>query len=394
MLLGRLAPLLLFVGLFVGALTGCSVPAGDGAATASVSAFTVDHGDRFVVSATPERIVVSKEVDGVRFPFDEGSLLGKAILIHPVARRAATGVYARALDVATVGDQLVVTSEPLTLTEMENIAEDDIVRIYVDATWKDLASDLSSARNVSPRTSGSLGPVGFNGLDFSGFLGLSRPALLAPGITLSHELKNVSFAPEVLVDWTRENGLELGMRAALTWQSKLTIGGRVGGEFYHSMTLDSPPLVVAVPIGAVPVPVTLSASAFVSCSAVSTGPVAVELTIDVDASAGGSFYVHPTASSLPTSWVHEGRWKPAASGTASITPGIESAAGPTISCAVPRIELKALVAGAAGPFFAITPVISMSGPSPDFSVTLSAGLQGKVLGYSGGAEVTLLTWKP
>lgn len=383
---GRKTSLLLFA---AGALiAGCAAPQGDdGAATASVSAFTVSHGDRFVVSATPERIVLAKEVDGVAFPFDEASLLGKALLIHPVDRRAATGVYARALSVASEGDRLVVTSEPLTLAEMEDITEDDIVRIYVDAS-------RLNAGDLHPQTSGSVGPVGFNGLDFTAFAGLSRPSLLAPGITLHHELETASLSPDVLVGWTHENGLELGMRAALAWKSKLTIGGRAGGEFFHSMTVNSPSLVATIPIGPVPVPVVLSASAFVSCSALSSGPLALELAIDVDANVGGSFYVHPTTDTSPADWVHEGSWAPEASGSASITPSLESTFGATISCAIPRIELKALVAGTAGPFFAITPLISMSSPSPDFSVTLSAGVQGKLLGHAGGAEVTLLTWKP
>ena len=113
----------LAAGLVSGA---CAAPEGDGAATTTESAFTVSNGDRFVVSATPERIVLSKSVGGVAFPFDESSLLGKAILIHPVDRRAAGGVYARALSIEVQDDRFVVTSTPLSLAEMEKITEDEI----------------------------------------------------------------------------------------------------------------------------------------------------------------------------------------------------------------------------------------------------------------------------
>jgi len=385
MRVARAVSLLLFVG---GALAaGCAAPEGDGAAsTASVSAFTVTHGDRFVVSATPERIVLSKEVDGVTFPFDETSLLGKALLIHPVDRRAETGVYARALSVDSDGDHLVVTSEPLTLAEMETITEDDIVRIYVDA------SRLNGSE-LRPQVAGNFGAIGFNGLNFSAFEGLSRPAFLGAGITLSHELTKVSLVPDVLVDWTHENGLELGLRADFAWHSKLTVGGQVGGEFYHSMTVSAPPLVVTIPIGPVPVPVTLSAAAFVACASVLTGPISAEIAVDVDASIGGSFYVHPTTDTAPTDWVHEGSWQPEVNGNASITPTFKGQLDGTISCAIPRIDLKALVAGVAGPYIAVTPSVTIADP-PDFNIAIAAGVQGKLLGRAAAAEVTLLTWRP
>jgi hypothetical protein len=365
---------------------GCAAPEGDGAQTSAVSAFTVSHGDRFIVSATPERIVLSKEVDGVPFPFDEASLLGKALLIHPVDRRAATGVYARALSVESEGNRLVVTSEPLTLAEMESIAEDDIVRIYVDASRLD-------GSGLRPQVAGNFGALGFNGLNFSAFEGLSAPSFLGAGITLSHEVQKVSVSPDVLIDWSHENGLELGMRSTFAWHSKLTVGGQVGGEFYHSTTISTPSVVVTVPIGPVPVPITLSASAFVACAAVLSGPISVEVAIDADANVGGSFYVHPTSDTAPTDWVHQGTWTPEATGTASVTPTFEGKLDGTISCAIPRIDLKALVAGVAGPYLAITPSIAISDNS-SFSIAIAAGVQGKLLGEAAAAEVTLLSWTP
>lgn len=386
MAFARTAPLLLLIGAALAA-PGCAAPDGDGAvATASQSAFTVSHGDRFVVSATPERIVLAKQVDGIPFPFDETALLGKALLIHPVDRRAANGVYARALDVASEGDHLVVTSEPLTLNEMESITEGDIVRIYVDAS-------RLNGTGLRPQVAGSFGAVGFNGLSFSAFEGLSAPSFLGAGITLSHEIEKVSVSPDVLVDWSHEKGLELGMRSSFTWQSKLVVGGQVGGEFYHSTTISTPSVVVTVPIGPVPVPITLSASAFVACAAVLSGPISVEVAIAADANVGGSFYVRPTTNTAPADWVRQGSWAPEATGSASVTPTFTDKLDGTISCAIPRIDLKALVAGVAGPYLAITPSITISDDS-SFSVAVAAGVQGKLLGKAAATEVTLLTWTP
>jgi hypothetical protein len=386
--------LLLFVG---GLLTAaCGEPEGDGAQAATESAFTVDHGDRFVVSATPERIVLAKKVGGVAFPFDEESLLGKAILIHPVDRRAVNGVYARALSVASEGDRYVIQGEPLTLAEMETIAEDDIVRIFIDPK----TSRASRPEEGEPLSPATLRPraltanVGFNGLDVGGFAGLDNASLLKPGVTFSHHIEKVSVTPEMLVDWTSEKGLELGARGTFEWKSKVTIGGHAGAEFFRSMTVESPPYIIAVPIGAVPVPVTLSASAVVSCSAGADAPLALAVTIAFEAKVGGSFYVHPTSYSSPASWMSAGSWEPELSGSGSVTPELEDTSGVTVQCAAPHIELKAMVAGVAGVYLALTPNVTIAGPSPGVEAVLAAGVRGKLFGRDVGKEITLLSWKP
>ena len=84
--------------------------------TSTTSAFTVHNGDRFVVSARPERIVLKKSVDGVEFPFDEASLQGKAILIHAIKSKADEGVYARVVAVGTEKGNYVVGAKPLSST--------------------------------------------------------------------------------------------------------------------------------------------------------------------------------------------------------------------------------------------------------------------------------------
>lgn len=106
---------------------------------------------------------------------------------------------------------------------------------------------------------------------------------------------------------------------------------------------------------------------------------------------GASFYVKPRLGLLPSEWVAEGTWKPEATGTGSVTSSLGGAPGASVQCALPRIEVKALLAGSAGPYLAISPVASMAGPSPEFKATVSAGLQANVLGAGCAVEVTLLT---
>jgi hypothetical protein len=198
----------------------------------------------------------------------------------------------------------------------------------------------------------------------------------------------------VLLDWTEDKGLELGARADLHWESKLSIGGRVGGEFFRSATIESPPYIMTVPIGAVPVPVTLTASAMITCVALTSGPSAVAVTIAADAKVGGSFYVKSSLTTSPDSWVTPGTWTPEMSGSASVTPDLEDAPGITIQCALPRIEFKALVAGVAGVFLAATPLVTVAGPSPGIEGILTGGVRGKLFTREVGTEVRLLTWKP
>jgi hypothetical protein len=78
----------------LGLAVACAAPPDDAGPGATVSAYTVESGSRFVVSATPRHIVPRKHAGGAAFPFDKASLAGKALLIHihPIARDAATGV--------------------------------------------------------------------------------------------------------------------------------------------------------------------------------------------------------------------------------------------------------------------------------------------------------------
>ncbi len=352
------------------------------------SAFTVANGDRFVVSATPDKIVLKKRIGSAEFPFDEESLRGKAILIHPVSRRAELGVYARAMSVTSTDDTYVIDGEPLTLKEMETISEDDVVRIFIDP-HRDIGVQPQS---LTPQTVSWLTPGGFS---FGFGAGLAHSTYVAPGLTFSHSIERSDVQPEVLVDWTEDHGLEIGFRASLSWRSTITFKGTINGgkELVHSQELTSPPWVVTIPIGVVPVPVALTGTAFVTCSANGAGSIGGTVKISADASLGGSVYIQPSVS-LPSEWVSEGRWPAQASATASADPDVTFDESITISCALPRIAVKAAIGGAAGPYLALAPTLAVTNGAAKVSASVVAGVEGKVMGVGGSFETTVATWTP
>ena len=367
-------------------------------ASGNDSAFTVENGDRFVVSATPQRIVLSKKVGGIDFPFDERSLREKAILIHPVERKASDGVYARVLDVTSEGSRYVVDARPLTLEEMTSITEDEIVRIYIDrrsSAKKDEPETMLSPSTIRPLGAGAEWTgLSFTGFDLGSGIDFSTPTFLSPGVKFDHSIEHVSLDPDALVDWSWETGLEVGFKADFEWKSKATISGKLSGEFFKSQTLEGPPLHGFVAIGPVPVPVTLQGKAHIACSAEAVGPA--EITIDIEANAhlAASLRVAPERGVAPTEWIHEGRWPARASGGFSATPAVGATLSASVSCSVPRLEVHAAVAGVAGPYVAMSPTITFSQEGTKVETPIAAGVAAGMLGLGTGVEVTLYTWKP
>ena len=68
--------------------------------------------------------------------------------------------------------------------------------------------------------------------------------------------------------------------------------------------------------------------------------------------------------------------------------------GGGVSCAFPRIELHADVAGVAGPYVALTPLGVVDKDGAHFEGHVAAGLAAGALGLSAGVEVNLYTWTP
>ena len=401
-MLARSSTLLVVLGLAVlgAGSTGCS---GDGAdeGSASASAFTVENGDRFVVSATSERIVLAKKVRDVVFPFDQSSLRGKAILIHPVVRKVDEGVYARALDVRIEGATYVIDARPLTLEEMSDITEDEVVRIYIDRRSAANTNErepeiiLSPATLLRPLGSGTSGSGrGASGLGFGSAEELGSPSMPRPGISFTHTIEKASLDPEALIDWSREGGLELGLKTELAWKSKAAVRGTLSGEFFRSKTLEGPPIHGFVPIGPVPVPVSLQGKAWIACSAAGVGPAEVGVEIEASARLAASLRVSPKRGVAVSEWVHEGRWPATANGSFTATPSVEAKFSATISCAVPRLEVHASIAGVAGPYVAMTPTIKLNENGTTVEVPIAVGVRAGVLGVGSGAEVMVYSWKP
>lgn len=348
-------------------LPACSVPVagnGDGVGVASESAFTVDNGDKFVISASPEEVVLAKRVDKTEFPFDAGALRGKAILVHPVSGKAEGGVYLRAQSVEDDVDRYVIKGSPLSVHEMEDIAEDDIVRIFI--------------QKARPEPEAAL--------DLASLNGLSRSSNPLSWVVVSHDIERAKLAPTPLVHWSRETGLELGMRLDVGWKSKLSARGEKGGEIFKSPVLESPPYVVLVPIGPAPVPVTFTASAFITCSASATGVFDASFELAAEATVVGSVRIKDG--------VEQGPWPATAKGTASLEPHFSLNQHAAVACTIPRIELRAAIAGVAGAYLAVVPVAQVATDAPpSFEAAVFAGVDARVFGFTVGKETKLYSWK-
>lgn len=378
---------------FLLAAAACSQADDDGSSSAQASstqAFTVEGGDKFVVSAASDHVVLEKRVGDIVFPFTKETLLGKAILIHPVGGRAADGVYSRATSIDETSQRLDIQATPLTLAEMASIAEDDIVRIYIP---KSAASVAPQGLHVLDSTTQPTGvttshSIGIDGLDLNGFLGITA-AKVGLGVTVKHRIDKAEFHPEILYGYSAERGLELGARASFSWQSHLTISGTVNQEFFHSASLETPPLRVALWIGWVPVPLTIKASAYVSCLAGFAGPADVTMTIKADANVGGSLRIDPNAEDL----VQSGAFEPTASMTGGVSfDDVQPKLNGTIACGVPRVDIKALVAGLAGPVVSIVPNVTLTDDGPGFELALYAGFAKN--DNTLPAAVKLVSYKP
>lgn len=350
----RVLPLLLAT-----ALLGACAEAPDEEETASdaASAFTVANGARFVVSASPTSVVLARSVDGVRFPFDDTSLVGKALLIHPIAGRAETGVYARVRSVAATPTRYTVTSTPLSLDEMAALKEDEVVRIFIDpksasrrsttgATLSTASVDVLSP-GLGLQAGADVNGFTFEGLDLQTGIDFAKPRFLRPGVTFANTVETASFTPDVLLDYTSA-GLDVGFRGTFAWKSTLTIGGQLSGDFYRSPVLRTPPAAFFVPIGPFPVPVTVRGVAFAFCSVNVAGPANLKVNIAANAKVGGSLRFR---ASLDTP-VSTGPWAPEASGSGSVGLTSGSSFSTGVSCNLPRVELHADVAGIVGPYLA------------------------------------------
>jgi hypothetical protein len=381
-------------------LAACASPTGDEASTSSEAAYTVPNGQRFVVSATKDRVVLEKTAGGSAFPFAPEEMVNKAILIHPVKGKAADGVYAWVRSVSEQGERYVLAVEPLRFDEMEEVKEDDIIRIYLDRSLArpgeetgltTMTMGLGVQPGLAPRALGGL----FTGeLPVEGEIG---NIAVAARVHIWQKEGSLTADPRVRVGWQRGKGLELGFRMNYAWESTLAFDAELkAGMVFETPSVRTPRIVVAVPIGPVPVPVTLGLAGNFECKAVAGAKITGAVKIAMNASFGGSSFIRPSSKSPPSRWVTQGAWPYTASGSASVKPEgtFEVQPGGEIECLVPRIALETLVAGVAGPFVALGPTVGLSAEGLEIGAELTAGFEAELFGREAKGEVVLLSWKP
>jgi hypothetical protein len=381
---------------------GCSDTSTDDGSTSSAEAVTVASGYKFVVSTSPNEVILRRKAEGRDFPFTINQLLGKAILIHPVDGKS-DGVYGRVLSAREDGAHLVLATHALSLEEMEVLTEDDVVRIFLDPS-------LDTPRLEKPTMTSafrSLTPQGWSGLiggdlDAAGKIELLPGIRLEEAITVTYDGGRLDLAPSLLASYSRDQGLEVGLRASLAWSSSISIRGAaaVRAKFFRTPQVGPPGVWITVPIGIFPVPVRLRLVGSLECEALGQVELDTKITMAMSAHAAGSVRVKPTGD-VPSTWVSQGQWPFEVGGSASadVTGTVNPGAGSGFECTLPRVELQTLVAGVAGPYLAVTPKLrrlrSEQGvPEGSIDVALKAGLRGQLFGREAIAEVDLVSWSP
>lgn len=394
------------------ALSGCSVAHEDEAAT-SAQAYTVPDGDRFVVRASASEIVLLKSVDAAPFPFAPEEIVGKAVLVHPVAGKAESGAYLRATEVDDLGPTYRVRGRVMPLVEMSELVEDEIIRIYLDRRL------ASGARRPAARTA-TLTPLGtaadavgdfpwtgtLEAQSWGGLLSgdLNARGWIATGPTRRVEGTargwiedaGITAQPEGRFAYHSGRGLEVGARLDADFHATVGFSGRLQERtrIFESPRISSPRTVVAVPIGPVPVPVTLGLTARIACDSVTRGTVEGAATLRARLSVGGSWILDPKRVGQP-GWIAPGEWTPHADASASLSVDeLEFVGDAGISCDVPRVDLETLVAGVAGPYLSFVPTYALTTQRGSLRFALRAGVKGRLFNRESAAEVELLSYEP
>jgi hypothetical protein len=385
-----------------------------GTSGGSSAADTVENGDQFVAAVRDDQVLLHKTVGDATFPYSSSDLNGKAILIHPVAGKTETGIYARVTSATDQDEDILLGTQPLTVGEMESIDESEIVRIYlnrdlpvVDALSArgfklDLLPTAVTAGSGGLRVQSWGGLLSGEGVSFSGSESIDANRSVSANLSVTRDNTNFSFTPEALANWQRGRGLELGFRASMAFDADFSIEGDVtaSGSLFETPKLKSPRLIVCVFIGIVPVPITLGLNGSISCGVDATTSLKGKVGVHVSASVGGSSFINPSTDTAPSDWVTTGEWPYGASGSFNVdTSNFQLTGTVDVSCSVPRIELETLVAGLAGPYLAVAPVFTLATDgtnlTPSTSVMLNAGLRASAFGLAdASAEVNLLTWSP
>jgi hypothetical protein len=398
--IARIVVALAFVSVLPGlsGLTGCASEVAD--APTGKDAYTVETGHKFVVRAEPHEVVLRRSVDGRAFPLSREQLIGKAILIHPVEGKTG-GVYARVLFGREDEKELVLATEPLSLAEMAQLTEDDVVRIFLDPRL-DVAPEKEPALHRASLAPRSWGGLAMDEVAAMGEIELVPGVKLENNVTVTNNGGHLSLAPSVMASYSRAEGLELGLRSRFAWDSSLSFEGdtNVRAKIFRTPRVGPPGVWTAIPIGPFPVPVRLRLVAFLECESMGKTQLDGTLQIHLGAHMGGSIRVKPSSAPL-ASWVTEGSWpfELGGQGSAKLEGNIYFGAGSGIECTLPRVELETLIAGVAGPYIAIAPefrrTLTQQGQAANsMNITLKVGMRGRLFGREANSELDLLSWKP
>ena len=433
----RVASLLSLLGLvgLLGVVNACA-PAAEESGS-SEEAITLDDAAKFVVSATPERVVLRKEVDGERFPLAASELLGKALLVHPIRGKAEGGVFLWAHQVRDAGDELVVTGELLDFDDLVTLdadprGEERIVRIYIDAALKPVEQAPNQAPTQAPGgvVTSSIDP--FADLDFgvrtrniSGALTGNFPQVWA----WSEITKNTSaFASvsNVKADGFRSNfntefgmakgtGIDLGFTGSVDWKLQFDLNAVAGGR---TALFETPQIVLLermgfIPIAGIPVPSMLRVYAYSGCYAVGGLKYQGTITAGIHVSASASVHFTPSQGD-PTTWIRPGNIP----NKLEVEPFVD-AVGPApsagIVCHVGRVNVDLEIgrickgpketcgAMVIAPYLGLVPQVFVSdgrliaqepGAKAYLSASLRFGAYGRMFGKGVSAEIDLLRWAP
>ena len=380
----------------------CS-PASESTDTHSGDALTLANGDRYVVSADPKSgvVVLRTSVEGVPLPYDEKKMVGKAMLIHPLADRAEHGLFARVTDARTnrVHERLELTTTPLTLEEMSALREDELLRIYLASTRSGVA--LQNVRPLSEETS-STTTSSFGG--WSGALAGGFPSvwLVAPtpgtvafvGSVGFPKTPSLGLEPEGKIAFERGTGLEVGLRGKLAPKIAIEMHGVAGARvpIFVTPEVQTPPLTVLVPIGPVPVPVQLALSGSMRCDMIAGGRIDGILSVSAEVHFGGSAHFNPHHDTDPSEWVTPGEWPYELASRLDVKVDGKLGAGVGFICIAPRVNLDVTVAGMTGPYVALVPTINALEDHVEVRPSLRAGWSARTMlfGSPARAEFELL----
>jgi hypothetical protein len=388
--------------LLLGSLLGC-----DGTSAtddASDSDIVVSNGEKFISEVQSDgTVVLFKSVAGSSLSYTPAGMRNKTLLIHPLKGVTDTGVLGHIVDVQDGGDTWLVKTEALALDEVMALDVDrpNVIALHVDRSL--LLSPSSAPPSLAGLDFGlkplTIPPSLVNGdLPVQGFIPFSDTTGAVGAITIHQDSGALSVTPQGKLQWQKGRGLEVGFKLDFDLESQTSFSGVVLGipASLSSPEISTPPVLVAVPIGGVPVPVMVSLVATLSCSVSAGVKFQGAVNLSAHASLGGSRFIHPSRNTPVEQWVTQGEWPDVATGTASLTKTGDLTFAPTaaITCIVPRIGLETKIVDVAGPYVAVKNMVSLSDSGLTFTAKLVAGARIGIGSRSIATEVTVAAFSP